>query len=651
MTQPLLGQRSRGELIAELYDRHAAGLFAYCHDQLGDPGSAVAALVAVLTAVPDVEPPRAALYAFARREIHLRDVVHAPPAAGADPVSAFVERVLRDLRPHQREVLYLSGVCEMDTSELSWVLDVAADTADELTVSACRRFAQSLSLALASARVPDHLAEVFGALAVAPVRDVLVRAPWATPPATLRTLALGSPSAPAAAQPPPVLQVKPLWPTTPAWPLPPAEAGARTGTGAFSPPDRFPDPFADPFPDPFAAPEPGVVSAHEAATEPMPKLRDAVLTALDEAGPRARRARLQRPRPRGAAPLPAAPPAPATQPPTTPAPAGPSLAAAPSPWPAAPPLPAPLPADVLDDVLDGPPAPPADLPPPENLFRPLTPETRAALAYTDKLVASAPREEPIPAAFATWPTPVAPPEPPDAAPTPTAPGGTAEAQPPLPGWPLRPDELDGPAHQDRATPAQRPGTGQTSAERPGIGRQTSTERPGYDRATPADRTDAEGAPAERPGPGQAASTERTGTGWTPAERPGAGWTPAERTDAGRATSGEQPGAGRVTSGERPGAGRRPHIRRPRHAAPSGVARPGGPRPEAITPDSAGSDEAEAGAAQAVRPERTGSRARRRHRAVSAERRHHDWVWELVGFLICVAIAMIVFFAVPTIVTP
>ncbi|SFJ70934.1 hypothetical protein SAMN05216275_111153 [Streptosporangium canum] len=527
MTQPLLGQRSRGELIAELYDRHAAGLFAYCHDQLGDPGSAAAALVAVLTAVPDIEPPRAALYAFARREIHLRDVVHAPPAADADPVSSFVERVLRDLRPHQREVLYLSGVCEMDTSELSWVLDVAADTADELTVSACRRFAQSLSLALPSARVPDHLAEVFGALSVAPIRDVLVRAPWATPPATLRTLALGSPSAPATAPPPPpVLQVKPLWPTAPSWPPPPAGAGARTGTGAFSPPDRFPDPFSDPFPDPFSAPEPGVVSAHEAATEPMPKLRDAILTALDDASPRARRARLQRPRPRGAAPLPAkAPQPPATQPPITQSPAESPLAAAPSPRPAAPPLPAPLPADVLDDppappadVLDDPPpAPPAGLPPLEDLFRPLAPETRAALAYTDKLVAAAPREEPIPAAFATWPTPVAPPEPPDAAPVPAATGGTAQAQPPLPGWPLRPDELDGPAHQDRTPPVERPATDQ-----------------------------------------------------------------------------------RVS-----------------------------------------------------RPARAGRRARRRHRAAGGghRHRHYDWIWELVGFLICVAIAMLVFFAVPTIVTP
>jgi hypothetical protein len=30
-------------------------------------------------------------------------------------------------------------------------------------------------------------------------------------------------------------------------------------------------------------------------------------------------------------------------------------------------------------------------------------------------------------------------------------------------------------------------------------------------------------------------------------------------------------------------------------------------------------------------------------------RHYDWAWELVGFLVCVAIAMIVFFAVPLII--
>ncbi|WP_433433880.1 hypothetical protein [Nonomuraea sp. CA-141351] len=32
-------------------------------------------------------------------------------------------------------------------------------------------------------------------------------------------------------------------------------------------------------------------------------------------------------------------------------------------------------------------------------------------------------------------------------------------------------------------------------------------------------------------------------------------------------------------------------------------------------------------------------------------RHFDWAWEAVGFLICVAIAMIVFFSVPMFVHP
>nr|SBP00563.1 hypothetical protein BN4615_P10079 [Nonomuraea gerenzanensis] len=32
-------------------------------------------------------------------------------------------------------------------------------------------------------------------------------------------------------------------------------------------------------------------------------------------------------------------------------------------------------------------------------------------------------------------------------------------------------------------------------------------------------------------------------------------------------------------------------------------------------------------------------------------RHYDWVWEVVGFLLCVAIAMIVFFSMPVFVDP
>nr|BFE83159.1 hypothetical protein GCM10020093_057600 [Planobispora longispora] len=85
MTPPLLTQRSRDELIADLYDRHAAGLFAYCRDQLGDPETAGATVLAVLTAVSSVEPPRAALYALARREFARRDVVYSPPLSGTSP--------------------------------------------------------------------------------------------------------------------------------------------------------------------------------------------------------------------------------------------------------------------------------------------------------------------------------------------------------------------------------------------------------------------------------------------------------------------------------------------------------------------------------------------------------------------------------------
>ena len=32
-------------------------------------------------------------------------------------------------------------------------------------------------------------------------------------------------------------------------------------------------------------------------------------------------------------------------------------------------------------------------------------------------------------------------------------------------------------------------------------------------------------------------------------------------------------------------------------------------------------------------------------------KHYDWAWELIGFLVCVTIAMIVFFAVPLIIGP
>ncbi|MER7212265.1 hypothetical protein ABT340_34850 [Streptosporangium sp. NPDC000239] len=586
MNQPILGQRSRGELITELYDTHAAGLFAYCHDQLGDPGAAGTALAAVFAtvassgasthassgAVSDARPPRAALYALARREIHQRDVVHAAPLPGADPVSLFVDRVLHDLRPHQREVLYLSGVCEMDTAELSWVLDVAADTADELTVSACRRFAQSLQLALVSARVPAHLADAFGALGVAPIRDVLVRAPWAVPPAGLRAAVLGLPGAPAL---PPVsptrtpalpVSLRPLWPTPPAWPLPLADTDALTSTSVFatpelpppfSPADFFPAaPARDNFPDPFSPPDPDVVSAHEATTEPMPKLKDSVLSALDEIVPRTPRRRLQRPKPRGAKPLPA-----------------------------------PIPGDVLDDApttrQEG---------ATEDLFQPFTPEPRPR-QHSDKLVAAAPRET-APEDFAAF--------------------EASGVVTPLPGWPLRAEELD----------AAAPVLPEPEAVRP--------------------------APAGWP-----LRTDELGTVEASAEAPvEASVDSSDFTDSGdRARHARRPGR----SARRTGAHRGAHAEQPGDDAPAPAPLPEGlpedlsgvpdsPREIPAEPETAGVSEK----APATRLSRLGGRARRRRGQARRGGQRHDWAWELFGFVICVvcvAIAMLVFFAMPTPLTP
>ncbi|TYB63341.1 hypothetical protein FXF51_24485 [Nonomuraea sp. PA05] len=260
MSQSLTDQRQRAELIAELYDLHAAGLFAYCADQLGDLGSASDVLVAVLSSVPATAPPRAALYAFARREIHRRDVVYAPPAVDPliDPATALVERSLRELRPHQREVLMLCAVCGLSKQELAWVLDVAPDTAEELAVGAGHRFRQSLGTALASTgvRVPKPVADVYGALGVAPLRDVLGRLPWPQPPGALRIHFAGSRTAA-----PAPLFVKPRWPSPPVWPQPLADGDPATSTVI------FPTELLSP-------PSPSRTPVHEATTAPMPKLRD-----------------------------------------------------------------------------------------------------------------------------------------------------------------------------------------------------------------------------------------------------------------------------------------------------------------------------------------------------------------------------------------
>ncbi|GAA3232074.1 sigma-70 family RNA polymerase sigma factor [Nonomuraea helvata] len=264
MSQPLTDQRQRAELIAELYDRHAAGLFAYCADQLGDLGSASDVLVSMFSSVagfPSLEePPRASLYAFARREVHRRDIVYAPAAVDPliDPATALVERVVRELRPHQREVLVLRAVCGLSMAELAWVLDVAPDTAEELAVGADHHFRQALGAALAStgARVPKPVADVYGALSVAPLRDVLGRLPWPQPPGALRFHFVGSRTAA-----PGPLFVKPRWPSPPNWPQPLADEDPATSTVIF--PAELLTPPSD-----------SRRPAHDATTAPMPKLRE-----------------------------------------------------------------------------------------------------------------------------------------------------------------------------------------------------------------------------------------------------------------------------------------------------------------------------------------------------------------------------------------
>ncbi|RBQ15469.1 hypothetical protein DP939_35890 [Spongiactinospora rosea] len=267
MTHPLTDRRSRSELVAELYDRHAVGLFAYCHDQLGDDGAAAEALMSVMSGVPAVEPPRAALYALARREIYRRDVVYADARVDpvADPATALVERVVRELRPHQREVLLLAVVCGLTIDELAWVLDVAADTAADLAAAADQRFTQALGLALACVgeQVPRRLGEVYGALAVAPTRDVLARLPWRPPPALLRARILAALGEPPLASGPvsrlgALAPYKALWPTAPAWPVPLAPTDERTNAGLYE--VEITPPAAD------------RISPHEASTEPIPKL-------------------------------------------------------------------------------------------------------------------------------------------------------------------------------------------------------------------------------------------------------------------------------------------------------------------------------------------------------------------------------------------
>ncbi|WP_346110561.1 hypothetical protein [Nonomuraea maheshkhaliensis] len=579
-------------MIAELYDRYAAGLFAYCADQLGDLGSASDVLVTVLTSVPATVPPRAAIYAFARREIHRRNITYSPPAVDPliDPATALVERSLRELRPHHREVLVLCAVCGLSKSELAWVLDVAPDTAEELAVGAGHRFRRALGSALASAgaRLPKPVADVFGALKVAPLNDVLGRLPWPQPPGAVRIHFAGSRTA----APGPMF-VKPRWPSPPVWPQPLAEADPATSTVI------FPQELLTP-------PASSRVSPLEETTTPMPKLygrrtpggdlplrdplgstrpfRDVLDSpgifgdALSDNRPSDNRpSDNRRSENRLSGNRPSAPGA------GTPVPERPFFMAPPE-------------ASAADPFATGDVILPKDAPDPYM--------TGDVLVHSERLA-------PQPAEFRQPPAPM-----------------LQRTSPPDEAAPLfqpRPKPATGRA----AEPAIRPASG--PAEWPGD--VLSDEPPlGFARgpaAKPADKL------VSRSADGPPAARSAAGPGLRPVAKPEA------RPAAKPATrSGAKPGA--KPSGK-PGA--KP-AEEPVYRLPGRRDEPGRETPK--RPDSL----------LAPRPVRARPVPKRRPddgrppKMVRRKKDHHyDWIWEAVGFLLCVAIAMIVFFSMPIFTSP
>ncbi|MDH2427695.1 hypothetical protein [Sphaerisporangium sp. TRM90804] len=610
MTTSLIDHRPRGELVAELYDRHAAGLFAYCHDQLGDTTSAANALVAVLTNVPAVEPPRAALYAHARREVYRRDVAYVLPSVDpvADPAGALVERVTREIRPHQREVLLLSAVCGLDAVELAWVLDVAADTAEQLEMTALRRFTHSLTAAVSAAvsgrPLPPPAAEAISALGAATAEGALARLPWRSPPMSLRSRVLDSIPEDAAPVAPAQAPARRLWPTSPRWPLPLAEPNPVTNAGVF--------PAKEPAP-----PRSGRRSRHEATTEPMPKIaRSAGARGGGPGGTKSlfgdalaggqwptlqRTFSVGRP-PSGGEGRPAREPAPETETETETA----RTAAEP---PVRPPAPGLLLAAPVGDVLEAPVAgvPPAPEPPPVPAAPP-APVTHA----------------PARASAGAPPAETARPEPEASEGIPSQVSG-------------RLARLFAPRRPPRRRPADRPEpdsavTGPATAVPEAPSTATAVHESADPEATlPEGAVFGTAAPEATPSPAvEAVSAADAAPVTAPAaERAGTERAVTDVKVFGVATSAvESPSTDATATGPLP-------------AVTSGPAT--GPLP-AVT----------SGAAAPVRgAERASARPRRhdRPKPIKMGEHHFDWLWELVGFVICVAIALAVFFAVPTIVTP
>ncbi|MBE3007621.1 hypothetical protein IL992_00190 [Microbispora sp. NEAU-D428] len=657
MTPPLTGQRSRSELIAELYERHAAGLFAYCHDQLGETASAADAVVAVFTAAPTAEPPsRAALYALARREIYRRDVSYALPAVDsvADPATSLIERVFRDIRPHQREVLLLSEVCGLTAPELALVLDVAADTAEDLIAGATRRFAQTLETAVTAARsapfVPASVAEVYDAIGVSPLGDVLARLPWHRPAASVRDRVLsalpyeepGSPTTGGGQSS--GLVTKRLWPTTPTWPLPLSDPDQVTNTCVVKT-------------DAIAQPQGSRRKAkHEATTEPMPRLRGALLNSLGES--RLRRKRTGRPTP-------------AERPAALAAPVEPSQASAQEPPQTAPATPPPAPqvaetvpgpfdafgtsdasyrADPFDAFGTAPrPAEPFDAfgtastPHPAEPLDAFGTAPRPAEPFDAFGSAGTPRPAEPFNAFGTAPRPA---EPFDAFGT----AGTPHPAEPLDAFgtaprPAEPFNAFGTAHTPHpAEPLDAlfntlrfavPFDAFRTAEAAGTSRQPESTG-----AFPRTEEPSDEAPLTPPAEALLPAAPPMDV-FAPAPRETV--QPAEQL-AGPFLPAEEPPA--EADGER--AAEEPPAKTDTLVHPAAAVVPV-PAPAASRrPSRRSTASRHTGSKRAGRP--AGGKSAGRSRRGKGDR-HYDWLWEVVGILICLIIALIVFFNVPTVFTP
>ncbi|MEU8174520.1 hypothetical protein AB0C14_16695 [Microbispora hainanensis] len=702
MTAPLTGLRSRSELIAELYERHAAGLFAYCHDQLGETASAADAVVAVFTTVPTAEPPsRAALYALGRREIYRRDVSYAMPAVDsvADPATSLIERVFRDIRPHQREVLLLAEVCGLTAHELSVVLDVAADTAEELIAGASRRFAQTLETAVTAARsapfVPAGVAEVYDAIGVSPLGDVLARLPWRRPSASVRDRVLAAlpydepGSATTGGEKSSGLVTKRLWPTTPTWPLPLSDPDQVTNTCVVKA-------------DAIAQPQGSRRKAkHEATTEPMPRLRGALLSSLGEGRLRRKRAGrsapperpAERPAERSAALT--APVEPQASPQTSPqeaAQAAPAGQAAPA-------------AQIAQTTPAAPPPAPEVAPAPEpfDAFGTAPPRTdpfeafgTAARPFDAFGTSGTPRPaEPFDAfgtaqptePFDPFGTPPHPAEPPfDAFGTaqPTEPFDAFGTTPQTSGAPRPEEPLDAlfdtlrfavpfdafrsadPADASRQSESITGSTTQSTTEPTGVFPTTEAasgfpriEEPAgeppltppsealFPAASPASSPAASPVDAFAPAPREAAR---------PAEEPQVEPMESYGARAVEASSTENDvlvhPAVAALSVPRPAAPRRParrHAGRASGGSGANKSKSTGRSNATRTGTSKSTGNATRKGMNKGTSKSTGNATRKGRRGKGD--RHYDWLWEAVGILICLIIALVVFFNVPTVFTP